>query len=268
MKLQSFSIVLWIMFFFQSCDMFEYHPYDGNVKGETNINAKNITRIEEICKGRNTFRFAFISDTQRWYDDTEDFVKHINQRNDVDFLLHGGDISDFGLTKEFMWMRDIINKLTIPYVVILGNHDCLANGEQVFRKIFGEINFSFMAGNVKFICLNTNALEFDYSQPVPDFSFIEEQYREEKEEHEKTIFGMHVRPFSEQFNNNVAHIFQHSIKRFPGLQFCLHGHGHSKNILDLFEDGVLYYEVPCIHERSYFIFTINPDDYEMEEIFF
>ena len=146
-------ISLFALLTFTACEMIEYHPYDGRIKGETGINAKNIARIEESCKGKKSIRFVMTRDTQRAYDETEDFVKTINKRNDVDFVIHGGDISDFGLTKEFMWQRDIMNKLKVPYVVLLGNHDCLANGIDVFHEVFGEVNFSFLAGNTKFICL-------------------------------------------------------------------------------------------------------------------
>lgn len=27
----------------------------------------------------------------------------------IDFVIHGGDMSDFGVTKEFLWQRDIMN---------------------------------------------------------------------------------------------------------------------------------------------------------------
>ena len=40
-----------------------------------------------------------ISDTQRWYNSTEDVVKALNARGDIDFVIHGGDQSDFGVTK-------------------------------------------------------------------------------------------------------------------------------------------------------------------------
>ena len=53
-------------------------------------------------------------------DETEDFVKEINKRNDIDFVIHGGDMSDFGLTKEFLWQRDIMNGLNVPYVALIG----------------------------------------------------------------------------------------------------------------------------------------------------
>lgn len=58
----------------------EYHPYDTRVDGETGVNAKNMTRIEASCAGKQEIRFAMISDTQRWYDETEDAVKALNRR--------------------------------------------------------------------------------------------------------------------------------------------------------------------------------------------
>jgi len=254
---------------FQSCDMIEYHPYDGRIKGETDINAKNIARIESTCKNKETIRFILISDTQRWYDETEDFVKHANARNDIDFVIHGGDISDFGLTKEFMWQRDILNKLNVPYVVLLGNHDCLANGIEIFRNVFGTENFSFIAGKTKFVCLNTNSLEFDSSLPVPDFTFLKNQVTDRADEYEKTVIAMHARPYTEQFDNNVAEVFQYYTANFPKLQFCLHGHNHSLEENDLYEDGIIYYGVPNIAKRKYYFFTLNPDDsYDYEVVEF
>lgn len=258
-----------ILFSFYGCDLFEYHPYDGLIRGEKNINAKNIARIEESCKDKTTIRYVFFGDTQRHYDETEDFVKAINKRNDIDFVIHGGDVSDFGMTKEFTWIRDIMNKLTVPYVVLIGNHDCLANGEHVYREVFGVENFSFLAGNTKFICLNTNALEYDYSHPIPDFVFMENQYYEKREGHEKTIFAMHVRPYSEQFNNNVAGIFHGFLKEFPKLQFCMNAHDHATTADDLFDDGVIYYGTPNIAQKKYLLFTIKPnDEYEYEVVEF
>ena len=65
---------------FQSCDMFEAHPYDAYVRGEKNLNEKYILQINDNLKDKKSFRFAFISDTQRWYDETEDMVNDINKR--------------------------------------------------------------------------------------------------------------------------------------------------------------------------------------------
>jgi Icc-related predicted phosphoesterase len=252
----------------QSCDWFEYHAYDGRVKGGTGINARNITRVENACRGKTTVRLVVTGDTQRWYDETADLVKALNRRDDIDFVIHGGDIADFGLTKEFTWMRDIMDGLKVPYVVLLGNHDCLANGIEVYREVFGEENFSFLAGNTKFICLNTNALEFDYSRPVPDLQFIDDQLNERREGHERTVVAMHAPPYSEQFNNNVSTVFQREIKRFPALQFCLNAHEHQISAEDRFGDGVIYYGSPNIAKRKYLLFTLTPEGYDYEVVSF
>lgn len=73
-----------------ACNMIEYHPYDVRISGEEDVNRKNIARIESDCAGKDTLRFALMGDSQRWYDETERFVKHINKRDDIDFVIHGG----------------------------------------------------------------------------------------------------------------------------------------------------------------------------------
>ncbi len=247
-----------------ACEMFEVHPYDGKIVGKTNVNAKNIALIEKSFKGKDTIRFAFVSDSQRWYDELEAFVKHINQNEGVNFVVHGGDISDFGLTDEFLWQRDILNGLKQPYVVIVGNHDYLANGDEIYKKVFGPLNFSFIAGHTKFLCLNTNALEANYSEPIPNFGFIRQEEERNVGEYSTTIALMHAQPTSEQFNNNVSDLFQYSIKQFPNLLFCAHGHGHNYKEVDVFDDGIIYYQTPNIGKRRYILFTITQDSYTHE----
>ena len=56
-----------------SCDdVFDVHPYDVNIKGETHINNSNISKIEKLCKDKDTLKIAFISDTHGWYSDFKD----------------------------------------------------------------------------------------------------------------------------------------------------------------------------------------------------
>ncbi|MFZ4863948.1 metallophosphoesterase family protein [Sphingobacterium sp. Mn56C] len=257
-----FSLLLY------GCNLFEVHPYDGNIKGTKDINNSNIKLIEERYADKDTIRYAFISDSQRWYDELKDFVNSANKRDDIDFIIHGGDISDFGLTREFLWQRDILEKLKQPYVALIGNHDCLANGEEVFSKLFGNPNFSFIAGKTKFLCLNTNALESDYSNPIPNFAFIESEREKDSHRFEKTVVLMHARPSSEQFNNNVANVFQYSIKRFPDLLYCNNGHDHNYQEDDIFQDGIIYYGTPNIGKRQYLIFTITKEGYSHELVSF
>lgn len=246
----------------------DYHPYDTRIEGEQHINAKNIVRIEAATAGKKVIRFAVISDTQRWYDETQDAVQALNGRDDLDFVLHAGDMADFGMKSEFERQRDILNGLKIPYVVLLGNHDCLATGDEIFKKIFGPVDYAFTAGNVRILCLNTNALEYEHDTYVPNFGFLESQLAEFPKVAEKTIVTMHAKPYTEQFDNNVAKVFQYTIRQFPGLQCCINGHGHNFKIDDIFGDGILYYECDNINKKYYLLFTIGEKGYTYERIAF
>lgn len=246
------------------CDMVDYHPYDVRISGERDVNAHNIAEIEANCKDKETIRFITMGDSQRWYDETEAFVKAVNARDDIDFVIHGGDMSDFGVTDEFLWQRDIMNGLKIPYVALIGNHDCLGTGKEAYTAIFGNPNFSFIAGRIKFVCLNTNAVEYDYSTPIPDFEFLEQEITARADEFDKTVVSMHVRPYADEFNDNVARVFQRYVIEFPGLQFCTAAHEHHLFQQDVFEDGVIYYMSDCMKHRSYYVFTITSEGYDYE----
>lgn len=248
-----------------ACNAIEYHPYDARVDGETGLTTENITLIEEQTAGKREIRFAMISDTQRHYDEMEDAVDELNTRDDIDFVLHGGDLADFGTTDEFEWARDYMSELDVPWVCILGNHDCLGTGLDVFESVFGDIDFAFTAGNVRFICLNTNALEFDYSDDVPNFTFLQSELEAfPSDVAEKTVIVMHAPPFGEEFNNDVADEFETAITTFPNPLFCLYGHIHSWAEDDFFDDGLIYYACTNIANRGYYLITINDDGYEIE----
>lgn len=254
--------------FMMSCnDVFDIHPYDVEFGGEKDINNHNISIIEEKCKDKDTIRFALTGDTQGWYDETKALVNDVNKHN-VDFLIHGGDFCNYGATKEYIRQRKILDGLIIPYVGIIGNHDCLGTGIDAFRKMFGDTNFSFIAGRVKFICLNTNALEYDYTEPIPDFDFMESELYKDTAKYERTVFCMHAPPFNEQFNNNVVKAFNHYVCMFPNVIFCTAAHVHRFEVADLFNNGIKYYCSDSANHRNYIIFTITPRGYTYEIIYY
>lgn len=255
-------IILSLTMSLSSCELFDVHPYDGMIEGETELNNKNIEKIERQMCGRDTIRFAVISDTQRWYDETEKEVASINRRKDIDFVIHCGDQTDFGITKEFEWQRKILQKLSVPFVVLLGNHDCVGSGKEVYRTLYGKENFSFVAGHTRFICLDTNALEYDFSNPVPDLNYLRSFIGDTAVVN--TIPVMHVCPFADEFNDNVADAFNYYIHSLTNPLFCLYGHGHSTEVNDLFGDGLLYYQITCAKFRQYYVFTVTKDEYECE----
>lgn len=256
-----------------SCDdVFQTHPYDVHIKGEHNLNTKNMARIEEAFTDNDTLRIAFISDTHLWHSDARDEVADVNHMN-VDFVVHCGDLTDTGTTKKFEWSRDILNGLRMPYVALIGNHDFLGTGDQTYSVMYGKMDFSFIAARVKFVCLNTNATEYDYMAAVPNFDFMEEETTRDSARFDRTVIVMHAPPYSDQFNNNVCKAFRRYLDFFPGLMCCVYGHCHGDDVGSLYDDDlrqsvrtVVFWGIDCAEHRNYRIMTITPDGYEMEQI--
>ncbi|GJG30017.1 phosphoesterase [Hallella multisaccharivorax DSM 17128] len=249
--------------------MFDVHPYDTHYKGGINLNATNISLIESRYRNCDTLRVAFISDTHLWHKEFREEVKSINSNDSIDFVVHCGDFTDTGTTREFEWGWNIIKKLNKPYVVLIGNHDFLGTGDEVWKKEFGTaLDFSFIAARTKFICINTNATEYDYMAAVPNFDYIQQQFYADSADFDRTVFVMHACPGSDQFNNNVKGMFDYVIKLFPGLQCCIYGHDHSRTAIDIFHDGVMWYGIDAAVHRNYQIFTFTPNGYRYETVHF
>ena len=70
-------LLSFLCLFMSGCEMIDYHPYDVRINGETDVNAHNIAEIEQKCKDKTTIKFVTMGDSQRWYDETLDFVGEI-----------------------------------------------------------------------------------------------------------------------------------------------------------------------------------------------
>lgn len=253
------------------CDKgpFDVHPYDTNYDGGRDLNEKNISIIESRFLDRDTLRVAFISDTHLWHKEFKAEVESINSNDSIDFVVHCGDFTDTGTTREYEWGWDIISKLNKPYVVLIGNHDFLGTGDEVWKTAFGkQLDFSFIAGRVKFLCLNTNATEYDYLAAVPNFDYMEEQITADSADFDRTVVVMHAAPGSEQFNNNVRKMFNYMIHLYPGIQCCIYGHDHHNEASQLFGDGLMWYEVDAATHRNYDLFTFTPNGYSYETVYY
>jgi 3',5'-cyclic AMP phosphodiesterase CpdA len=262
--------ILFILYTFASCNLFDYHSLDGNVNihADGKANAGNISVIEMKTLNKSNIRFAFISDTHRDDDETALFVKHINERSDIDFILHGGDVTDYGYKREFEWTYRNLGKLTAPHIVLLGNHDIPAYGNLIYESVYGPANFTFVAGSYKFIALNTNRLEYENPENIPDFNFINQQLAD-YDKYKGIIIVMHAPPSSDQFyGEEIVRKFSNTLLQIPNLYFCLYGHTHHHAVSELLNDGIVYIGCDNIAKRSYLIVDLSPDIYSYEVIRF
>ena len=176
--LQSISIkilkrlALLCVLFSSSCGEFNVSPYVSNTKNY-NTNSSELSKISSTEAGAPTnYKIAVISDTHNYYEQLKSQVDYINKRkNEYEFVIVAGDITNLGLLREFETTRDFLEDLEIPYIVAAGNHDLLSNGESIYDQMFGSSNFSFTFKQTKYIVYNNN--NWEASGKSPDLDFLE-----------------------------------------------------------------------------------------------
>lgn len=251
-----------------SCDsLFQYNPNEETLReSEKNLTAKNIEKISRIPL-TDTTRFILMGDTQRWYDECEDFVQSANQQKDISFVLHAGDISDFGLTQEFKWVHEIMLRLKYPYLTVIGNHDIVANGSATYRKMFGPLNYTFDYGRDRFIFINTNSREYAFDGSVPDIAWLKAELANNPARQNTIVVG-HVPPFDADFDKNLEKPYAEALASDPTVKFSLYGHQHRFHDGEMYEDGVHYYLTTSMGARGYMVVTTWQGGYKVERIEF
>lgn len=108
------------------------------------------------------FKFAHISDTHigggaTAAEDLERTVRDINAQDDIAFVIHSGDVTEFGSDAELRQAKNILSQLNKPLYIVPGNHDTKwsESGCNSFRAIFGGDRFAFDHGGYRFIGCNS-----------------------------------------------------------------------------------------------------------------
>lgn len=257
-------VVAFLITFLSGCDFVEFNPNEIRLEEEEkNLNNKAIAKLRKAERG-DTLNFVFMGDTQRFYDETDDFVKSVNQLPyPVDFVIHAGDIADFGLVSEFKWVHRSMKKLRAPYVVVVGNHDLVANGPKIYRKMYGEFDFVFDIADYRFIFFNSNSREYNFNGKVPDLDWLDQQLKEVPEG-KKIFLVSHVPPFSTDFDASLEEAYTQLVARNPAVLASLHGHEHSFN--NIVENGVRYFITASVTNRGYALFRVSANALDVQQI--
>ena len=248
-----------------SCEKFEYSPNEVKLKeSEQDLNRKNIERIQAAhLEQKSSFRIAVISDTQRFYDELEVVVEAINNRNDIDFVVLDGDITDFGTIDEYRWINERMQKLKVPFISVLGNHDCQGNGKKIYKAMYGSFDFTVNIGRNRLVFMNTNSLEF--SDPVPDLNFFRSALSD-MDNFDQALIFTHIAPYDPDFNRDLEPEFTR-IASQGKVKVSLHGHQHGyQEPRQPYNDGVEYVIVGSIQKRGYEEVTISADKVTLNRI--
>ena len=237
-----------------SCDMVVYSPNEIRPDAK-DLNNKALAQLGTSA-GTSEFSFILTGDTQKFYEDFDDFVTHVNGLQGISFVLIDGDIVDFGLNREFNWMAERIAKIKVPTIGVIGNHDMVANGDRIFAEMFGADDFTFHYGNSKFVCINTNSREVRFDGSLPNMSYLKRELNNHGGA-DNIFVVSHVPPFSADFDKNLETEFAATLAAQPKVQYSLHGHDHHFEHLSPYNDGVQYVVTASTNKRSYVLVTVK-----------
>lgn len=249
-----YRIALAATLLLHGCHAFEYSPNQVFDKtSDTGLNAKNIALLMSLPLD-DTITIAFTGDSQRFYDELDDFIDAVNAIPSIDFVLLAGDISDFGLLTEFKLVHERLSKLNKPYIGVVGNHDVLAKGEEVFERMFGPLNFTFIYDSVKFIAHNTNGKEYTTGN-VPDLAWLGKALAK-NDSARYCVAVSHVPPFSADFDAQLEAPYVALLQETPHLLISLHGHIHNHKDGYPYQDGIRYMTSHSFDQKSFVMLKI------------
>lgn len=250
----SYGLIFLVLGFYACSDAFEYSPnqvFDQD--SAINLNKKNLTRLDTM-PGDDTVTFAFVGDSQRFYDELERFIDTVNTIDEIDFVLLAGDISDFGLLEEFELVHEQLSGLNKPYFGVVGNHDVVARGEEIFQRMFGPLNYTFTYRSVKFVAHNTNGKEYP-DEEVPDMDWLRSALVTD-ESARYLVAVSHVPPFSSDFNEDLEDEYAALLSETPDLLLSLHGHVHTHQDGYPYNDGVRYMTSHSFDKKRFVVLKI------------
>jgi 3',5'-cyclic AMP phosphodiesterase CpdA len=244
-----------------SCDKFDHHPYE--VSKHTKYKSLTLQSLGAIRSktDEDTLHIALIGDTQRFFKYTHRVVKKINSTSGYDFVVHTGDLTDFGVESEYEMMHEQLSELNYPYLLVVGNHDEIGNGDLLYEKFYGDDNFSFIQSHTKFIFLNTNSREHNFNESAPDLDWLESELQDTAFYHQ-AILVMHVPPFNGDFNKTKEKDFVELLHKYKKTLLCINGHLHQHAYHEPYNDGIFYLNTASTKEEKYIDLNVWKGGYE------
>ena len=262
--IKAYHIIFSSVLLLYACEgLFEYSPYQALVNDKyKNTTSKNLDKIKIFnLTSTDTFKLAVIADSHYQYNDLGDALEDINNDSEIIFVLHAGDFTHFGMLKEYEIFHKILDDLKTPYLTVIGNHDYLSNGEKIYQEMFGELNYSFVFNNNKFILFDNIVWE---SNKKPDFGWLEEELSD-NHSYDQVFVLAHIPPFADQFDTEKENRYKNLLAD-NNVKLSIHGHIHTYYYTDTYNDSVKYLVVPNSKKRSYCIITVNNDSFTVEKV--
>ncbi|MDQ3230504.1 MAG: metallophosphoesterase [Pseudobdellovibrionaceae bacterium] len=226
-----------------------YSPWESDPPSHLkNLTAEQLSALNEMPEQSFPFTVAVMGDPQGTPKDLQRVVDSINRRTDVKFILVLGDLTDYGLLHEYVWAGEALKRSRVPFLTVVGNHDAIAHGKQIYSQMFGAFDYTFDYAGVKFVMWNNNQFEFGET----DFSWLERvtDSRSVVNSHVPPVVDVHTQPQIDRWLD---------VNRRADIIASLHGHRGTQIDYGWQEDGIPYYIVPKLSGRRYSLVTFHED---------
>lgn len=248
------------------CGFFPFSPYEARLdEDQRDLHAKNLARLF-AKEPALPLKIVLIGDTQVWHTETRDAVARINEIEGLDFAIQMGDLTEFGMAKEFRWVQGHLAKLDVPYFVVVGNHDLLANGRALYELMFGRTDFFFDRAGVRFVFLDSNSREYGFDGTIPNIHFLRSAL-DAPGAHERAVVIAHVPPWNPDFDSDLEEAYTRSLSE-RGVDISAHGHTHRSEDSFIYDDGVRYVVPPAMESRVFVVIEFGEDEIVVEEVAF
>jgi 3',5'-cyclic-AMP phosphodiesterase len=130
---------------------------------------------------------------------------------------------------------------------LMGNHDYLSNGKLIYKRLFGDTNFTFQYGGYKFVAFDD--VVWENNNQTPDFDWLNSQLKGD----EKKVFLAHIPIWSDQMEGAFEQKMD-TILTGKNLLAAIYGHNHDSEIVS--RDNIQQYVVNDIDDRLFAIVTV------------
>lgn len=239
-------------------EYFDFSPY-ATTPSEQGLTRQNLERL--AARTQETFvpfKFAVLSDSHFHYESLQQAVDRINQRDDLAFVLHAGDLTDNGLLQEFEWSKEVLHQLRLPYLTAIGNHDALNNGKQVYSTLYGPFDYRFEFNRVHLVVLNSNSWEF--ADKAPDLEWLNSTLADHSRYQHQIVLS-HIQPQDERFSATFSQRYRAALEQ-NFVSLLISGHSHTLSYREAIMSNGLpigYLITGSIDHHSYAVVEVQFD---------
>lgn len=239
-----------------ACAPLRNSPFsDALLGGESELNASALRKISSIESDGKT-RIAIFSDSHHSYKDLDQTVVQINELEAVDFVVNLGDVTNSGYNVEYDQFLEAYDTLRWPSFSVIGNHDAIGAGVEIFKAVFGSSNFWFESESRRFIFFHSANLE---DPKGFDSSWLKQAVGSSAK---KVIVFSHV-PLRDQERfqgadaENLASVIEN-----PKTQIVFNGHNHVYQ--QQRDHDTLLIQCPRVENLQWLLIEINGNQVQIQ----